>query len=130
MWTPPLAVQGRHVATQPLWWWGGWAHWIVFITSLCLYYAPCLVRIKHSVYHEPISVLINVFTLFASYLLSTLLVLILTMHEIRQWSFKAGMLPQSHCGDRGVAHWIVFMTSLCITLLALCLLINVSTLLL
>ena len=38
-WTPPLAIQSRNVATKPkpLWWWGGWALWIVFITSLCIY---------------------------------------------------------------------------------------------
>ena len=36
-WTPPLAVHSRHVATKPLWWWGGWAHWIVFMTSLYMY---------------------------------------------------------------------------------------------
>ena len=36
-WNPPLAVHSWHVATKPLWWWGGWTHWIVFITSLYIY---------------------------------------------------------------------------------------------
>ena len=31
-----------------------------FMTSLCMYYAPCFVLVKHSVCHEPISVSINV----------------------------------------------------------------------
>ena len=30
-WTPLLAVHSRHVATKLLRWWGGWAHWIVFM---------------------------------------------------------------------------------------------------
>ena len=29
----------------------------------------------------------------------TLLVLTLTMRELRHWSFIASMSPQSHCGD-------------------------------
>ena len=37
----------------------GWEHWIVFMTSLYMYYTPCFVLIEHSVCHEPISVLIN-----------------------------------------------------------------------
>ena len=32
-------------------------------------------------------------------LLSTLLVLTLTMRELRHWPSIAGMSPQSHCGD-------------------------------
>ena len=36
-WTLPLAVHSRHVATKPLWWLGGWAHWIFFMTSLYVY---------------------------------------------------------------------------------------------
>ena len=32
-------------------------------------------------------------------LLCTLLVLTLTMHELRHWPSIAGMSPQSHCGD-------------------------------
>ena len=54
-WTPPLAVHSRHVTTKPLCWWGGWAHWIVSITSLYMYYALCFVHAEHSVRHEPIS---------------------------------------------------------------------------
>ena len=49
-WTPPLAVHSRHVTTKPLWWWGGWVHWIVFMTSLYMYYALCFVHVEHSVY--------------------------------------------------------------------------------
>ena len=38
--TPPLAVHSRHVA--------GWAYWIVFMTSLFMYYPPCFVLVEHS----------------------------------------------------------------------------------
>ena len=62
--TPPLAVHSRHVATKPLWWWGGWAHWIVFMTSLYLYYALCFVHVEHSVHHEPISILIDIYYIY------------------------------------------------------------------
>ena len=34
VWTPLLAIHSWHVATKPLWWWRGWAHCIVFMTSL------------------------------------------------------------------------------------------------
>ena len=51
--TPSLAVHSRHVATKPLRWCGGWAHWIVFMTSLCIYiyiciytYIPFLTKLK------------------------------------------------------------------------------------
>ena len=44
-------------------------------------------------------VLINVFTLRAKCLLSTLLVLTLIMHELGHWSSIAGLSPQSHYGD-------------------------------
>ena len=67
--------------------------------TLYLYYALCFMLVEHSVCHEPISVLINVFMLRASCLLSTLLVLTLTMHELRHCLSIAGMSPQSHCGD-------------------------------
>ena len=33
--------------------------WIVFMTSLYMYYALCFVLVERSVCHEPISVLIN-----------------------------------------------------------------------
>ena len=73
--------------------------------------------------NEPISVLINLLTLLTQCLLSTLLVLTLTMHELRHWPFIAGMSPQSHCGNRdgciGLSSWFHYM---CITLLALSLL--------
>ena len=59
-----------------------------------LYYALCFMLVEHSVCHEPISVLINVFMLLAP-----LLVLTLTMRELRHWLSIAGMSPQSHCGD-------------------------------
>ena len=74
-------------------------HCIVFLTSLYMYYAPYFVLVKHSVFYEPISVLINIFMLLAWCLLSTLLVLTLTMRELRQWPSIAGMSPQSHFGD-------------------------------
>ena len=40
------------------WWWGEWAHWIVFMMSLLMYYALCFVHVEHSVCYEPISVYI------------------------------------------------------------------------
>ena len=45
MWTLLLVVHSWHVATKPLWWWWGWAHWIVFMTSLYMYYALSLVLV-------------------------------------------------------------------------------------
>ena len=50
-------------ATKPLWWWGTLAHWIVFMTSLYMYYAlyACW---GQSVCHEPISVLINIIYIY------------------------------------------------------------------
>ena len=109
-WTPPMAVHSRHVAKQPLWWWGGWAHWIVFMASLYMYNALCFVYIEHSVCHEPISVSINIYTPLAQCLLSTLLVLTLTMLELPHWPSIASMLPQRHCGDEedgriGLSSW-------------------------
>ena len=50
-----------------------------------MYYVPRFVFVEHSVCHEPISVLINVFTLLAWCLLSTLWVLALTMCEPRSY---------------------------------------------
>ena len=64
-WTPPLAIHSRHVASKPLWRWGGWVDWVVFMASLCMYYAPCFALVEQSVCHGPISVLINVFKLLA-----------------------------------------------------------------
>ena len=49
--TLPLVVQSRHICKKPLWWWGGWAHWIVFMTSLYMYYAPWFVLAEHSCLH-------------------------------------------------------------------------------
>ena len=69
------------------------------MTSLYKYYALGFVLVEHSMCHEPIFVLINVFTLFALCLLSTLLVLTLTMHELRHWPSIAGMSPQNYCDD-------------------------------
>ena len=69
------------------------------MTSLYMYYALSFVLLEHSVFHEPIFVFINVFTLLPYSLLSTLLVLTLTMHEQRHWPSIADMLPQSHSGD-------------------------------
>ena len=43
------------------------------------YMVPCHVLVEHSVCHEPISVFINLYTLLALCLLSTLLVLTLKM---------------------------------------------------
>ena len=56
-------------------------------------------HVEHSVCHEPISVLINVFMLLAWSLLSTLLALTLTMHEyIYIYMYKHGVFCLSqHC---------------------------------
>ena len=70
-----------------------------FITSLYMYYAPCFVLVEHSVCHEPISVLINIFTLLVWCLLNTMLLVTLTMCEFRHWPSIAGMSPQNHYGD-------------------------------
>ena len=55
MWTLPLAVHSQHVATKPLWWWGRWAHWIVFMTSLYMYYTLSLVaKILDFISYQPL----------------------------------------------------------------------------
>ena len=74
------------------------------MTLLYMYYALSILLVEHSVCHEPIFVLINVFTLLAKCLFSTVLVLTLTMHELRHWSPIAGRLPQSNCGDEEGGH--------------------------
>ena len=111
-WTPPMAVHSRHVAKQPLWWWGGWAHSIVFMASLYMCNALCFVYIEHSVCHEPISVSINI------YAPSPLLV----EHSVGSYTNNAWTPPLTihsrHVATkalwwwRGWAHWIVFVTSL------------------
>ena len=72
-------------------------------------YALCFVQVEHSVYHEPISVLINKFMPLAQCLLSTLFVLTLTTHELNHWPYTVGILPQSHCSDEdrctGLSSW-------------------------
>ena len=57
----PSHHYSRFVATCRLWWRGRWAHWIVFMTSLYMYYALSFMLVEHSVRHEPIFVLINVY---------------------------------------------------------------------
>ena len=57
-----------------------WRHYIY------IYYAPYFVDFEHSVCHEPIFVLIIIFTRLAKCLLSTLLVLRLTKRDLRYWS--------------------------------------------
>ena len=37
----------------------------VYDVTICLYYVLCFMLVEHSVCHEPISVLINVFMLLA-----------------------------------------------------------------
>ena len=56
--------------------------------------------------------------------LSTLLVLALTMRELRHWPSIAGMSLQSHCGDEkdgniGLSSWRHYI---CIMLFTLCML--------
>ena len=65
---PPHRYNG-FVATCRLWTNSGrvvvmrgvWVHWIVFMASLYMYYALCFVHVEHSVCHEPIFVLINIY---------------------------------------------------------------------
>ena len=64
------------------------------MTLLYMYYPACFVLVEHFVYHKPISVLINIFTLLALCLLSILLVLTLTKQELHDWPSIASMLPQ------------------------------------
>ena len=64
-WTLPLSIHGRHVTTNALWWREGWVHWIVLITSLYMYYDLSFVLFEHSVYHESIFILTNVFKLLS-----------------------------------------------------------------
>ena len=73
--------------------------WIVFITSLYIYNAPCVVFFEQSLCHEPVSVLINSFTVVYYCLLSTLLVVTLTLLELHHWLCIAGMEPQRYCGE-------------------------------
>ena len=61
------------------------------LLALCLLSTVC---------HEPISILINIFTHLTWCLLSTLLVLTIKMRELCHWLSIAGMSPQSHCGDK------------------------------
>ena len=121
---PALVVHSSHVATKPLSCWGAWAHWMLVMTSLYMFYVLGFVPFEHSMCHKPIPVLINVFTLLAQCLLSTLLVLVLKMCELRHRLSIVGMLPQSHCGNEedgriGLSSWIHYI---CIMLLALWLL--------
>ena len=43
-------------------------HWIIFMTSQDVYYALSYVLVEHPVFHEPIFVLINVYTYIYLYI--------------------------------------------------------------
>ena len=58
---------------------------------------PLAMCLLSTVCYEPISVLINIFTLLTWCLLSTLLVL--TIRGLCHWPSIAGISPESHCGD-------------------------------
>ena len=121
-WIPLLTFHSQYVATKLLWWWGEWVHWIVSMTSLYYYYDLSFEIVEHSVCHQAPFLLINVFTLLASCLLSTLLILTLTMCEFHHWSSIAVMLPQSHYrpeehGRIGCSSWLHYI---CFMFLALC----------
>ena len=64
-----------------------------------IYYALCLVHVWHSVGHQAIFVLINIFTLLTQGFVSTLLVLTLSMLELGQCPSIASMSLQSYCAD-------------------------------
>ena len=72
----------------------------------------------------PMYIYLSIYTYTNVFIFSTLLVLTLTMRELRHWPSIAGMSPQSHCGDVedgriGFSSWLHYI---CITLLALYLL--------
>ena len=71
----------------------------VYVYALYMYYALWFVLVEHSVCHEPIFVLINVFMLLSYCLLSVLLFLALTMRDLRHWPSIDSMSLQSHVGD-------------------------------
>ena len=72
----------QHVATKPLRWWRGWAHWIVFMT-----------HIEHSVCHEPISVLIIIYIYIYIYNIYIYIYICIYFYEkwkqIRKFNFCA-----------------------------------------
>ena len=64
-WTPQLAVHSRHVTTKSLWWWRGWTHWIIFMTSLCIYtyiYLSIYLSLPLSVYIYIIHIYIYIYS--------------------------------------------------------------------
>ena len=70
------------------------------MTSLYMYYNFSFALVERSVCHEPtIFVLINVFTLLAYCLLTTVLVLTLTMDVLYHLLSIANLMPQRHCDD-------------------------------
>ena len=69
------------------------------MASLYINYVTCFTLVEHSVCHETVSVSMNVFTIFASCLLSTLLVLTLTVRELRHWPSEIGILSQNYSSD-------------------------------
>ena len=95
-----------------------WRHCIcIMLFALCMLSTLCVMN-------QFLFWLINIFTLLAQCLLGTLLVLILTMHELYHWPSIASMSPQSHCGDEedgriGLSSWRHYI---CIMLFALCML--------
>ena len=67
------------------------------MTLLYMRYVLRFVLVEHSVGHEPIVILIDVFMFLSQCLLRNLMVLTLTMCELWHWLSKVRMLPQSHC---------------------------------
>ena len=67
--THPPHHHNGFVAACQLWTASGGVHTLLVLeptdVTLCLYYALCFMLVEHSVCHEPISVLINVFMLLA-----------------------------------------------------------------
>ena len=59
----------------------------------------CFVHVRHSVCHEPIYVLINIFRLLAQGFLSILLVLTLSVGELDHGPYIGNMSLGSHGGD-------------------------------
>ena len=66
--------------------------------TISIYYALCFLHVRHSVGHEAIFVLINLFTLLAQGFFSTLLVLTLSMLELGHCPSIASTSLQSDCG--------------------------------
>ena len=76
-WTLPLASHSWYVTTKPLWWWGGWVYWIVFMFSLSFFLSIYLCL---SIY-LPLSVCLSIYlSIYLSVCLPIYLSLFISIH--------------------------------------------------